>query len=223
MSAYDMELVGAESVIMEMAEYTHLQHMLFQVHTDTPTGQVIDLSTSSDEPCICILPDHRLLHETMELERELELVMDYGGGGGGGGGAVGEKTRALVERVKREASETLTEVAAYSCGASLNRPNPNSSARACLEKRFRCRWRSREEQQEEVRLPGEQQQTQENHNYKERDRRRRIRMHCRELNSLVPFCTPTTDKATTLQWTTAFVRHIQDVYGDTLKEVLSRT
>ncbi|KAG7249354.1 hypothetical protein CRUP_033865, partial [Coryphaenoides rupestris] len=58
----------------------------------------------------------------------------------------------------------------------------------------------------------------ENHNYKERDRRRRIRMHCRELNSLVPFCTPTTDKATTLQWTTAFVRHIQDVYGDTLKE-----
>jgi len=133
MSAYDLELVGAESVIMEMAEYTHLQHMLFQMHTDSPTGHAIDLSTSSDEPCVCILPDPRLLHETVDMQ-ELELVMDYSGGGGGAGGAaaVGEKTpstrgevpASVLTRAKREVSETLNR--------------PNSSTRACLEKRFCC-------------------------------------------------------------------------------------
>ncbi|XP_073437025.1 transcription factor-like 5 protein [Dendrobates tinctorius] len=58
----------------------------------------------------------------------------------------------------------------------------------------------------------------ERHNRMERDRRRRIRVCCDELNNLVPFCTVETDKATTLQWTTAFLKHIQERHGDTLKK-----
>ncbi|CAL8325236.1 unnamed protein product [Merluccius merluccius] len=61
-------------------------------------------------------------------------------------------------------------------------------------------------------------QRREKHNSKERDRRKRIRMCCNELNTLVPFCRPDTDKASTLQWTTAFLKHIQEVNGDSLKE-----
>uniref|UniRef100_A0A667ZI55 BHLH domain-containing protein n=1 Tax=Myripristis murdjan TaxID=586833 RepID=A0A667ZI55_9TELE len=62
-------------------------------------------------------------------------------------------------------------------------------------------------------------QRRERHNIKERERRRRIRLCCDELNLLVPFCRPETDKATTLQWATAFLKYIQEVYGDTFKEV----
>ncbi|XP_073537646.1 transcription factor-like 5 protein [Phyllobates terribilis] len=58
----------------------------------------------------------------------------------------------------------------------------------------------------------------ERHNRMERDRRRRIRVCCDELNNLVPFCTVETDKATTLQWTTAFLNYIQEKHGDTLKK-----
>ncbi|CAJ0932476.1 unnamed protein product, partial [Ranitomeya imitator] len=47
---------------------------------------------------------------------------------------------------------------------------------------------------------------------------RRIRVCCDELNSLVPFCTVETDKATTLQWTTTFLKYIQEKHGDTLKK-----
>uniref|UniRef100_A0A452I3H4 BHLH domain-containing protein n=1 Tax=Gopherus agassizii TaxID=38772 RepID=A0A452I3H4_9SAUR len=53
-------------------------------------------------------------------------------------------------------------------------------------------------------------QRRERHNRMERDRRRRIRICCDELNLLVPFCTADTDKATTLQWTTAFLKYIQE-------------
>ncbi|XP_071332870.1 transcription factor-like 5 protein isoform X2 [Trachinotus anak] len=49
-------------------------------------------------------------------------------------------------------------------------------------------------------------QRRERHNSKERERRRRIRLCCDELNVLVPFCDSDTDKVTTLQWTTAFLR-----------------
>ncbi|XP_052539626.1 transcription factor-like 5 protein [Tympanuchus pallidicinctus] len=61
-------------------------------------------------------------------------------------------------------------------------------------------------------------QRRERHNRMERDRRRRIRICCDELNLLVPFCTSETDKATTLQWTTAFLKYIQEKHGDSLKE-----
>ncbi|KFP89795.1 Transcription factor-like 5 protein, partial [Apaloderma vittatum] len=61
-------------------------------------------------------------------------------------------------------------------------------------------------------------QRRERHNRLERDRRRRIRACCDELNLLVPFCTIDTDKATTLQWTTAFLKYIQEQHGDSLKQ-----
>ncbi|NXW64056.1 TCFL5 protein, partial [Eurystomus gularis] len=61
-------------------------------------------------------------------------------------------------------------------------------------------------------------QRRERHNRLERDRRRRIRVCCDELNLLVPFCTVDTDKATTLQWTTAFLKYIQERHGDALKQ-----
>ncbi|XP_075702854.1 transcription factor-like 5 protein [Rhinoderma darwinii] len=61
-------------------------------------------------------------------------------------------------------------------------------------------------------------QRRERHNRMERDRRRRIRVCCDELNNLVPFCTVETDKATTLQWTTAFLKYVQERHGDTLKK-----
>ncbi|XP_019339998.2 transcription factor-like 5 protein isoform X2 [Alligator mississippiensis] len=61
-------------------------------------------------------------------------------------------------------------------------------------------------------------QRRERHNRMERDRRRRIRICCDELNFLVPFCTADTDKATTLQWTTAFLKYIQERHGDSLKK-----
>ncbi|KAM6924839.1 uncharacterized protein FYW49_005059 [Xenentodon cancila] len=58
----------------------------------------------------------------------------------------------------------------------------------------------------------------ERHNIKERDRRKMIRLCCDELNTMVPFCDSNTDKVTTLQWTTAFLRYINKTYGDTFKE-----
>ncbi|XP_067303104.1 transcription factor-like 5 protein isoform X2 [Pseudorasbora parva] len=65
-------------------------------------------------------------------------------------------------------------------------------------------------------------QRKEVHNRKERDRRR-IRLCCDELNLLVPFCYADTDKATTLQWTTAFLKYIQEIHGDFLKQDFQRT
>ncbi|XP_054465348.1 transcription factor-like 5 protein [Anoplopoma fimbria] len=61
-------------------------------------------------------------------------------------------------------------------------------------------------------------QRRERHNSKERERRKRIRLYCDELNMLVPFCDSDTDKVTTLQWTTAFLRYIKKTYGDTFTE-----
>ncbi|XP_051516407.1 uncharacterized protein LOC127419217 [Myxocyprinus asiaticus] len=69
-----------------------------------------------------------------------------------------------------------------------------------------------------MRPPQEQTQRREIHNRKERDRRRRIRLCCDELNLLVPFCYADTDKATTLQWTTAFLKYIREIHGDSLKQ-----
>nr|XP_058929748.1 LOW QUALITY PROTEIN: transcription factor-like 5 protein [Kogia breviceps] len=59
----------------------------------------------------------------------------------------------------------------------------------------------------------------ERHSRRERDGRRRIRICCDELNPLVPCCNAETDEATTLQWTTAFLKYIQERHGDSLKKV----
>ncbi|XP_041859562.1 transcription factor-like 5 protein isoform X2 [Melanotaenia boesemani] len=61
-------------------------------------------------------------------------------------------------------------------------------------------------------------QRRERHNSKERERRKRIRLYCDELNTMVPFCNSDTDKATTLQWTTAYLRYINKTYGNTFNE-----
>uniref|UniRef100_A0AAV2M0E1 BHLH domain-containing protein n=1 Tax=Knipowitschia caucasica TaxID=637954 RepID=A0AAV2M0E1_KNICA len=61
-------------------------------------------------------------------------------------------------------------------------------------------------------------QRRERHNSKERERRRSIRLCCDELNLLVPFCQTDTDKVTTLRWTAAYIRYINKMYGDVLKE-----
>ncbi|XP_007566371.1 transcription factor-like 5 protein [Poecilia formosa] len=61
-------------------------------------------------------------------------------------------------------------------------------------------------------------QRKEKHNSKERERRKRIRSCCDELNTMVPFCDSNTDKVTTLQWTTAYLRYIKKMYGDSFKE-----
>uniref|UniRef100_A0A3B3BK56 BHLH domain-containing protein n=1 Tax=Oryzias melastigma TaxID=30732 RepID=A0A3B3BK56_ORYME len=61
-------------------------------------------------------------------------------------------------------------------------------------------------------------QRRERHNITERERRKRIRLCCDELNTMVPFCDPCTDKVTTLTWTTTFLRYITKKYGDTFKE-----
>ncbi|KAI4877851.1 hypothetical protein NFI96_026184 [Prochilodus magdalenae] len=88
--------------------------------------------------------------------------------------------------------------------------------------------------------PVELKQRRERHNSKERDRRKpaaraelniehslfgrkRIRLCCDELNLLVPFCTAETDKATTLQWTTAFLKYIREVHGNSLRQVQNVT
>ncbi|AWP10251.1 putative transcription factor-like 5 protein [Scophthalmus maximus] len=58
----------------------------------------------------------------------------------------------------------------------------------------------------------------EQHNSLERERRKRIRLFCDELNALVPFCDASTDRVTTLHWTTAFLRFISKMFGDALKK-----
>ncbi|KAK7877917.1 hypothetical protein WMY93_031446 [Mugilogobius chulae] len=63
----------------------------------------------------------------------------------------------------------------------------------------------------------------EKHNSKERERRRNIRLCCDELNRLVPFCHSDTDKVTTLQWTAAYLKYINKMYGDTVREEFLKT
>ena len=44
-------------------------------------------------------------------------------------------------------------------------------------------------------------------------------MCCNELNTLVPFCKQDTDKASTLQWTVAYLKYIKEVYGESPSKV----
>ncbi|XP_026224573.1 transcription factor-like 5 protein isoform X2 [Anabas testudineus] len=66
-------------------------------------------------------------------------------------------------------------------------------------------------------------QRRERHNSKEKERRKKIRLYCDELNMLVPFCDSDTDKVTTLQWTTAYLRYINKTYGETFKEEFQKS
>ncbi|XP_058266615.1 uncharacterized protein LOC131366286 isoform X2 [Hemibagrus wyckioides] len=66
-------------------------------------------------------------------------------------------------------------------------------------------------------------QRKEKHNFNERERRRKIRLCCDELNMLVPYCNRYTDTATTLQWTTAYLKYIREVYGNSIKQEFQNT
>uniref|UniRef100_A0A8C8D0W0 BHLH domain-containing protein n=1 Tax=Oncorhynchus tshawytscha TaxID=74940 RepID=A0A8C8D0W0_ONCTS len=160
-------------------------------------------------------------------------------------GSVLAKIRSAVDATQERGLE------AYNNGSTqlLSRPNP--PARVRLEKRFNCTPCDIPRQQDVQSAalskyvlslhfaatgatggagakkrggpPVESSQRRERHNSKERDRRRRIRFCCDELNVLAPFCNHETDKATTLQWTTAFLKYVREVYGDSIKQEFQGT
>ncbi|XP_053055720.1 transcription factor-like 5 protein isoform X3 [Acinonyx jubatus] len=115
------------------------------------------------------------------------------------------RTRQLDTNVERRALGEIQNVGEASTAAQGAWP-PAESSQANLG------------EQSQSGPQGGRSQRRERHNRMERDRRRRIRICCDELNLLVPFCNAETDKATTLQWTTAFLKYIQERHGDSLKK-----
>ncbi|XP_038606561.1 transcription factor-like 5 protein isoform X2 [Tachyglossus aculeatus] len=148
---------------------------------------------------------------------------------------VGSRNKTLPEQVWIKVGEAL-------CKQAINKRNRNRMRQldTSVERRAlgeiqnvgenqsnttpQAVWQSSEatqssvEDQSQSGLLGGRSQRRERHNRMERDRRRRIRICCDELNLLVPFCNAETDKATTLQWTTAFLKYIQEKHGDSLKK-----
>ncbi|KAF7460817.1 hypothetical protein GHT09_018779 [Marmota monax] len=147
---------------------------------------------------------------------------------------LGSRNKALPEQVWIKVGEALCKQAINKRNRSRIRQLDTSVERRALGEiqnvgegstAAQGAWQSSESSQSNV---GEQAQSgpqggrsqrRERHNRMERDRRRRIRICCDELNLLVPFCNAETDKATTLQWTTAFLKYIQERHGDSLKKV----
>nr|XP_045012078.1 transcription factor-like 5 protein isoform X3 [Jaculus jaculus] len=147
---------------------------------------------------------------------------------------VGGRNKTLPEQVWIKVGEALCKQAVNKRNRSRIRQLDSSVERRALGEiqnvgegstPSQAAWQSSESSQSNL---GEQTQSgpqggrsqrRERHNRMERDRRRRIRICCDELNLLVPFCNAETDKATTLQWTTAFLKYIQERHGDSLKKV----
>uniref|UniRef100_A0A8C6QP31 Transcription factor-like 5 (basic helix-loop-helix) n=1 Tax=Nannospalax galili TaxID=1026970 RepID=A0A8C6QP31_NANGA len=145
----------------------------------------------------------------------------------------GSRNKALPEQVWIKVGEALCKQAINKRNRSRIRQLDTSVERRALGEiqnvgegstASQGTWQSSESSQSNL---GEQTQSgsqggrsqrRERHNRMERDRRRRIRICCDELNLLVPFCNAETDKATTLQWTTAFLKYIQERHGDSLKK-----
>ncbi|XP_060033496.1 transcription factor-like 5 protein isoform X2 [Erinaceus europaeus] len=146
---------------------------------------------------------------------------------------LGSRNKALPEQVWIKVGEALCKQAINKRNRSrIRQLDTNVERRALGEiqnvgegaSAAQGAWQSAESSQSNL---GEQSQSgpqggrsqrRERHNRMERDRRRRIRICCDELNLLVPFCNAETDKATTLQWTTAFLKYIQERHGDSLKK-----
>ncbi|KAM6163443.1 transcription factor-like 5 protein isoform 2-T2 [Rhynchocyon petersi] len=146
---------------------------------------------------------------------------------------LGSRNKALPEQVWIKVGEALCKQAIHKRNRSRMRQLDTNVERRALGEiqnvgegctAAQGTWQSAESAQPN---PGEQSQSgpqggrsqrRERHNRMERDRRRRIRICCDELNLLVPFCNAETDKATTLQWTTAFLKYIQERHGDSLKK-----
>ncbi|XP_050763349.1 transcription factor-like 5 protein isoform X1 [Gymnogyps californianus] len=146
--------------------------------------------------------------------------------------AVGAMNKALPEEVWIKVGDALCKQAINRSCSRISPLDPNTDRKPLGEIQNR-----RDDSQSSASAPGPWQSAQSNssmqvqsgtqdgvaqrrerHNRMERDRRRRIRICCDELNLLVPFCTVDTDKATTLQWTTAFLKYIQERHGDSLKQ-----
>ncbi|XP_030771013.1 transcription factor-like 5 protein isoform X2 [Rhinopithecus roxellana] len=145
---------------------------------------------------------------------------------------LGSRNKALPEQVWIKVGEALCKQALKRNRSRMRQLDTNVERRALGEIQnvgegataTQGAWQSSESSQSNL---GEQAQSgpqggrsqrRERHNRMERDRRRRIRICCDELNLLVPFCNAETDKATTLQWTTAFLKYIQERHGDSLKK-----
>nr|XP_019609009.1 PREDICTED: transcription factor-like 5 protein isoform X2 [Rhinolophus sinicus] len=145
---------------------------------------------------------------------------------------LGNRNRALPEQVWIKVGEALCKQAINKRNRGRMRPLDTSVERRALGEiqnvgegtAAQGTWQPSESapshlgEQTQSGPPGGRSQRRERHNRMERDRRRRIRICCDELNLLVPFCNAETDKATTLQWTTAFLKYIQERHGDSLKK-----
>ncbi|RMB95814.1 hypothetical protein DUI87_27928 [Hirundo rustica rustica] len=145
---------------------------------------------------------------------------------------VGAINKALPEEVWIKVGDTLCKQAINRSCSRINLLDPNMDRKPLGEIRnardnnqstaaAQGPWQSAQPSSSVQVQSGSQDgsaQRRERHNRLERDRRRRIRVCCDELNLLVPFCTIDTDKATTLQWTTAFLKYIQERHGDSLKQ-----
>ncbi|NXL57677.1 TCFL5 protein, partial [Chordeiles acutipennis] len=130
---------------------------------------------------------------------------------------VGEDTLCKQAINKRSCSPPDTNTDRKPLGEIQNMPDDSQSTSSSTQ----GPWQSAQSNSNMQLQSGSQDgftQRRERHNRMERDRRRRIRICCDELNLLVPFCTVDTDKATTLQWTTAFLKYIQERHGDSLKQ-----
>ncbi|XP_014388270.1 PREDICTED: transcription factor-like 5 protein isoform X2 [Myotis brandtii] len=146
---------------------------------------------------------------------------------------LGSRNKALPEQVWIKVGEALCKQAINKRNRSRIRQLDTSVERRALGEIQNVgegattapgSWQSAESSQSHLgeqsqSAPGGRSQRRERHNRMERDRRRRIRICCDELNLLVPFCNAETDKATTLQWTTAFLKYIQERHGDSLKKI----
>ncbi|XP_055044886.2 uncharacterized protein [Misgurnus anguillicaudatus] len=131
----------------------------------------------------------------------------------------GKATQADTEKWHQQPSATLKDVPVLPVKLAHSSINVTQHLENCkphaglLDTKFGKRTKSQLDQT----------QRREMHNRKERDRRRKIRLCCDELNLLVPFCSADTDKATTLKWTTAFLKYIREIHGDSLKQDFQNT
>ncbi|XP_070695375.1 transcription factor-like 5 protein [Pempheris klunzingeri] len=124
----------------------------------------------------------------------------------------GSKSAEEQQSVNVENSvATLTASGKHGCPVS---PQPVKAAEAAPDSAGESGSSTRKRPRSHISLS----QRRERHNSKERERRRKIRWCCDELNMLVPFCDSDTDKVTTLQWTTAFLRYINKTYGDIFRQ-----
>ncbi|XP_065142794.1 uncharacterized protein [Paramisgurnus dabryanus] len=135
----------------------------------------------------------------------------------------GKTTEADTEKWHQQPSATLKDVAVLPVKLAHSSMNRISNVTQHLENCKPPAGLSDTKLGKRPKSQLDQTQRREMHNRKERDRRRKIRLCCDQLNLLVPFCSADTDKATTLKWTTAFLKYIREIHGDSLKQDFQNT